>query len=187
MSDVWLQRPLHGTSVADFLTAEECETIRNDALAIGLTRATMRSPYGRVKLKMRTNFHVAYPRTPDRDWLYERIFAKGQEVNQEYWRFALTDVEEVQILRYRPGQRIGWHFDTTIGVHRKIACVVTLSSPETHWGGRLELVGKHDNREVADLLGAATWFPTYLRHRATRPWWGERWSFVAWLAGPEWI
>ena len=136
---------------------------------------------------MRTNFHARLPRNEQNEWLYARVMAKGREINEEFWRFAIDGIDEIQVLRYRPMQRIDWHFDTAAGYHRKIACVVTLSPPESHWRGELEIVGRHDNKSEAPLQGAATWFPTYLRHRATRPWWGERWSFVAWLTGPDWV
>ena len=41
MNDVWNQQALHAKSVPGFLTPEECEKVKNDALAIGMARATM--------------------------------------------------------------------------------------------------------------------------------------------------
>ena len=187
MNDVWKQRPLHAKSVPGVLTAEECDAIKNDALAVGMSRALVRTPKGMRKLRGRTCEVARLPRTKDREWLYERLMATNEAINAEYWRFALNSIEEVQVLRYRPMQRFDWHFDTGHGLARKLTCVVNLSPPRSHWRGGLEVRGEHHGKSKARQQGAATIFPTYLRHRASSPWVGQRWSLVTWLSGPAWV
>lgn len=187
MDVAWKQRPLHAKTVPSLLTAEECETIKNDALAVGMGRAMVRTHKGTRQLKSRTCDVARLPRTKEREWLYERLMAQSEAVNAEYWRFALADIEEIQVLRYKPLQRFDWHFDTGHGLSRKLTCVVNLSSHRSYWRGGLEVRGDYHGKSKARLQGAGTWFPTYLRHKASAPWLGERWSLVTWLSGPPWI
>lgn len=89
----------------------------------------------------------------------------------------------VRILRYRPFQRFRWHTDARPEGIRKLTCIVALSPRGTHWRGGLEVRGEHQGRATARREGSVTWFPSYVRHRATAPWWGERWVLVTWLTG----
>ena len=147
MDDAWKQRPLHAKSVPGVLTAEECDAIKNDALAIGMSRALVRTPKGMRKLRGRTCEVARLPRTKDREWLYERLMATNEAINAEYWRFALNSIEEVQVLRYKPMQRFDWHFDTGPGLARKLTCVVNLSPPRSHW--------RVDSRSEASITAKA--------------------------------
>ena len=115
---------------------------------------------------------AALRRTPETEWLYERILAVGAKLNAEHWRFAITGIENMQVLRYRPMQRFRWHYDALPG--RKLTCVVNLAAPGAYWRGRLELIGSHEDPSFAPLQGSATVFPSYLLHRATAPSYGIR-------------
>jgi hypothetical protein len=159
MDDAWKQRPLHAKSVSGLLTAEECEAIKNDALAVGMGRALVRTPKGMRKLRSRTCEVARLPRTKEREWLYERLMTTNEAINAEYWRFALNSIEEVQVLRYKPMQHFDWHFDTGHGLARKLTCVVNLSSPRSYWRGGLEVRSEHHGKSQARLQGAATVFP----------------------------
>ena len=185
----WRQVPLHVKSVRAVLTVEECEAIKNDAMALGLRRAEVVRRVGKATKPSprRTNDFVKLPRSPDREWLIERLMAKSEDLNQRLWRFAITGMDGVEVLRYKPMQFFKWHFDTYPGSARKITCIINLSSPRSYWRGGLQVRGLHPDHAIAPLQGAGTWFPTYLHHRATAPWWGERWVLVAWLTGPDWI
>jgi len=187
MDDAWKQRPLHAKSVPGVLTAEECDAIKSDALAVGMSRALVRTPKGMRKLRGRTCEVARLPRTKDREWLYERLMATNEAINAEYWRFALNSIEEVQVLRYRPMQRFDWHFDTGTGwpANSPAWSICRLPDP----------IGEVDSRLEASITVKAKraskapppYFPTYLRHRASSPWVGQRWSLVTWLSGPAWV
>jgi PKHD-type hydroxylase len=187
MDDKWKQFPLHAKSLTGVLTPEECEAIKNDALALGMSRALVRTAKGVKQQSYRTSDLVQLPRTKESEWLYERLMARGEAANAEYWHFTLNGIEEIQILRYKPWQSFKWHYDTFPGSARKLTCVVNLSPPQSYWRGRLEVRGRHGRNAITRQQGAGTWFPTYLLHRATPPWWGERWALVTWLTGPAWI
>jgi PKHD-type hydroxylase len=187
MNEVWQQRALHAKAACGLLTPEECEIVKGDALALGMTRAKVHTREGSQANPIRTNEMARLPRTPEREWLYERLMTKGREINANYWRFALTGIDEIQVLRYKPMQQFKWHFDVAPGMDRKVTCVVALSSPRSYWRGGLEIRGRLEGKSESPQLGAATWFPTYLHHRGRAPWWGERWALVTWLTGPAWV
>jgi hypothetical protein len=172
--------------VAGVFSADECEAIKDAALAVGLSRALVRRRDGRARQsRLRTNDYAKLPRA-NNEWIYDRILDKSQAVNDQSWRFAIEGIQEVQVLRYRRMQFFKWHFDVRQGP-RKLTCVFNLSPPDTYWRGGLEIRAYHEGKEVARQLGAGTWFPTYLQHRAKSPWWGERWVLVTWLTGPAWV
>jgi predicted 2-oxoglutarate/Fe(II)-dependent dioxygenase YbiX len=185
-TSAWLQKPLRAKSVAGILNAEECAAVRSGALRLGLSRALLSNANGVYVSKARTCDWARLSRTPEHEWLYRRILAATETVNDENWRFALTGIDNIGVLRYRPLQRHRWHFDTAIGSQRKLTCVINLSPPESYWGGGLQVKGHHESREVAPLQGSGTWFPAYLEHRARAPWRGERWSLAAIMTGPAW-
>ena len=181
------QHPNHAKSETGVLTAEECETVKSNAMAVGLSRVTVRTPQGEGYSRKR-KFHSAFlKRNPDTDWLYERIFAKTGEINTEFWRFELDGLQELEVIRYQPGQYFEWHTDVRPGDPRKVTCVVNLSPDKSYWRGGLRVKGTHVGKEIAPLQGAGTWFPSYLPHQATAPWWGKRWVLVAFITGPPWV
>lgn len=184
----WQQQAILAKSIAGVLTVEQCEAIKTDALALGLRPAdVVKRGGGRKRSRHRTSDAVKLPRTPEREWLADHLWKRSEAVNAEFWRFAITGIEDLQVLRYRPMQFFRWHFDEYGGSSRKLTCIVNLSSPQSYWRGGLQVRGPHSGRALAPLQGAGTWFPTYVQHRATAPWWGERWVLVAWLTGPAWV
>jgi predicted 2-oxoglutarate/Fe(II)-dependent dioxygenase YbiX len=183
----WQQKPLRAKSVPDVLTPAQCETVKHDALAIGLAKVGALEAEGQRRSKIWAREAVRLSSIPERAWLFELILAKSEVINHENWRFALSGIEDLRVVRYKPMQRARCHFDTHVGSNRKIICVVNLSSPETYWHGGLQVKGRHENKDVASLQGSGTWFPAYMEHRAKAPWRGERFSLVAILTGPVWV
>lgn len=188
MSDAtWQQKPLRAKSLPGVLTLEQCEAVKRDALATGLTKVGALNADFPKKSKARTREAARLAFTSDRAWLFELIRSKTEDINHENWRFIVSGIEDLRVVRYKPMQRAKWHFDTHVGSDRKIICVVNLSSPESYWGGGLQVKGYHENKDVAPHKGSATWFPAYMEHRAKAPWRGERFSLVAILTGPAWV
>jgi PKHD-type hydroxylase len=169
------------------LSPADCEIVKQAALAAGLSRSMVRTSRRLKASRRRTSYQALLARTPELEWLYERMLAVGKKANAEHWRFALSGIETLQVLRYRPRQRFRWHHDVAPGSGRKITCVVNLVPPGSYWRGRLELMAPHQDGAIAPLQGSATLFPSYIMHRATAPWWGERWSLVAWFTGPDMV
>jgi len=186
MDRVWEQYVLAATTIRDVLSETECDDVKRDALRVGLSRSTVIKGKRIKPSRARTSNQAVLERTPEREWLYERVLTIAEAVNAEFWRFSVTGIENMQVLRYKPTQRFKWHYDTYPGSLRKLTCVINLSSPQSYWRGGLRLKGAHKNIEHSRLQGAATLFPPFIMHKAAAPWLGERWVLVAWLTGPAW-
>jgi hypothetical protein len=106
-------------------------------------------------------------------------------INAEHYRFDITGVQQLQILRYSPLQSSGG-----IGIRLlerpQADAVVNLSAPTEYLGGGLQVKADIDNVRFIREQGAGCWFPSYIEHRARAPIWGTRWVLVAWLTGPAW-
>jgi PKHD-type hydroxylase len=184
------KRPQHlmlARTLPGVLSPADCEIVKQAALEAGLSRSMVRTSKRLKASHQRTSYQAVLPRTPELEWLYERMLAVGRKGNAEHWRFALTGIETLQVLRYRPRQRFKWHHDVAPGSGRKLTCIVSLVPPGSYWRGGLELMAAHQDGAFAPLQGSATLFPSYIMHRATAPWWGERWALVAWFTGPDMV
>jgi PKHD-type hydroxylase len=180
--NLWRQQTLNARTLPGVLTPDECEAVKQAALSAGFSRSKVSTRKGHKESRKRTSDEAVLQRSPETEWLFERIGAIAEQENAEHWRFAITGMEKLLVLRYRPMQRFRWHYDAAPG--RKLTCVINLDAPGSHWRGKLELNGGHHDPALVHLQGAATLFPSYLLHRASAPWWGERWSLVTWFTGP---
>jgi hypothetical protein len=181
------QRPLAGICVPSVLTPDECNKVRMLSKD-RLERATTLSMDGkRVRSLTRTCDYGWLNEGDGRwDWLKEKMWMAADEANM-FLQCEISGMESLQVLRYRPMQWFKWHFDGYSGSPRKATLVVQLSSPREYFMGGLQLDGyDHQGLDSSKMQGAGTFFPSYLKHRAKAPWWGERWSLVAWFTGPAW-
>ncbi|NBW21966.1 MAG: 2OG-Fe(II) oxygenase, partial [Caulobacteraceae bacterium] len=77
------------------------------------------------------------------EWLYSYVAAVTDEVNREHYQFDITDMQQLQVLRYRPGQWFRWHFDAIESQKdiRKMTMVINLSPARGYIGGGLQVDG----------------------------------------------
>jgi hypothetical protein len=170
------------------LTPTQCMMLRQDAQVIGMKRAPVLAKDGvtRTVSRTRTCTSCWIPFAPHYKWLYSIINELTMAINAEHYRFDVTGVQQLQILRYSPLQRFSWHWDTFTGSDRKLTAVVNLSAPTEYLGGGLQVKADIDNVRFIREQGAGCWFPSYVEHRARAPIFGTRWVLVAWLTGPAW-
>jgi hypothetical protein len=170
------------------LTPTQCMMLRQDAQVIGMKRAPVLAKDGvtRTVSRTRTCTSCWIPFAPHYKWLYSIINELTMAINAEHYRFDVTGVQQLQILRYSPLQRFSWHWDTFTGSDRKLTAVVNLSAPTEYLGGGLQVKADIDNVRFIREQGAGCWFPSYIEHRARAPIWGTRWVLVAWFTGPAW-
>ena len=181
------QKILTAVTVPQVLTRSQCEMIRQDADIIGMKRAPVMAKDGKnVLSRTRTCASCWLPKAPHFQWLYNYVAAVTDEVNTAHYRFDVMDMQNLQVLRYSPGQWFKWHFDTFDGSDRKLTMVINLSRPEEYVGGGLQVDGDWHGVEYRKVQGAATFFPSWMKHRAKAPIWGTRWALVAWITGPQW-
>lgn len=184
------QKILTAVTVPNVLTRSQCEMIIHDAKMIGMSRAPVLSKDGsRVVSRTRTCDSCWLPKGMQDmafSWVYSYVSAVVNEVNHEHYKFHISDMQNLQVLRYRPGQRFKWHFDTFDGSDRKLTMVINLSRPQEYVLGGLQIDGDWHNVEHGKEQGAATIFPSWMKHRAKAPVLGTRWSLVAWITGARW-
>ena len=181
------QKILTAVTVPKVLTRSQCEMIVQDATVIGMKRAPVLAKDGsRVSHFNRTCASCWLPKAPHYQWIYNYMAAVIDDVNTEHYQFDVMDMQNLQVLRYRPGQWFRWHYDTFDGSDRKLTCVINLSRPEDYLCGGLQIEGDWEGAEHSHLQGAASVFPTWMKHRARTPIWGTRWALVAWITGPAW-
>lgn len=123
----------------------------------------------------------------DLDWLFAKLTHYIVEMNDLYFGFDLTGLEQgIQFTKYEaPGQHYTWHMDRSFHrPTRKLSVVVQLSDPNDYSGGdlQLQLGGKHvtGRKERCSMIA----FPSYVLHRVRPVTKGTRFSLVCWVSGP---
>lgn len=183
------QKILTAVTIPQVLTRSQCEMVISDSKAIGMKRAPVMAKDGtRVVSRTRTCSSCWIPKSPHFQWLYNYVAAVVDEANTAHYQFDITDMQQLQVLRYQPLQKFKWHFDTieTEGDIRKITMVINLSRPQDYLLGGLQVDGNWHNHQEARNQGSASFFPAWMKHKAKAPLLGERWSLVAWITGPAW-
>lgn len=99
------------------------------------------------------------------------------ETVKDFWWSVHWYEKPVQISRYAPGEFYEWHDDAKPNKGRSSIRHLTLTCTLQSAPGA---VFETENR-VYDLApGMAVLFPSDVKHRATEPTEGERWSFTVW-------
>ena len=185
--DAFKQKILTAVCEANVLTQGQCNMIRDDAEVMGMKRSHVMNKDGTTKRSFtRTCSSCWVPFAPHHKWMYEVVRNVASDLNDEHYKFDITGIQQLQILRYRPGQFFLPHFDTFDGGDRKLTMVINLSDPSEFLGGGLRVECDLHNQKDVKKLGSATIFPTYIRHQALPVLWGSRWVLVAWLTGGQW-
>jgi PKHD-type hydroxylase len=133
----------------------------------------------------RTKVAVFTPSTRDRriSWFGHKLLGIVATLNKQIWRFDITHLSEVYVLRYYKGDQVALHGDLMVGsCDRKIGVLVQLSRPEAYEGGELEYgtPPMAASRERGGLLV----FPAWMPHRVTPVTAGTRYSAACFALGP---
>jgi PKHD-type hydroxylase len=123
-------------------------------------------------------------------WIYQRITDLVNEVNEKYFKFDLTKLENFQFTKYR-SEESGFydkHIDPMMGEYapenRKLSIVVQLSDPSEYEGGELYLHNGKEPTIVQRKRGGIIFFPSYTLHEVTPVTKGTRYTLVGWTHGP---
>jgi len=114
------------------------------------------------------------------------------------WKFDVTGLGTLSILRYDVGDQFTWHVDalsynsTDYGelgtdLERKVSVTVNLSDPSGYQGGDLEFmngVGQLLAQPQLREQGSVVVFPSTVGHQVTQVTSGTRYSLVGWMVGP---
>jgi len=117
--------------------------------------------------------------------LYEFVAHAVKEVNEKQYRFVLTGLEPLQVMRYSPGSFFREHSDLGFqpdgAAGRKISLIVQLNEGDEYSGGELVLFGEE---VMPRSQGTVCMFPSWLPHRVDKLTAGIRHTLVGWAKGP---
>ena len=124
--------------------------------------------------------------------IYHKIFNKIIEINEEFYKFNLTDVEIFQYTVYGEGQFYGKHLDlghelNAGNIQRKLSFSIQLSDPSEYEGGDLIAYLTKDSLTSNKEKGTLIFFPSFTLHEVTPVTKGTRKSLVGWISGPAFV
>jgi PKHD-type hydroxylase len=122
------------------------------------------------------------------NWMYEKLSAYIQTINNNYFKFDLVGfTEPIQFTQYiAPSGHYIPHVDRGMNMYpRKLSAVIQLSDSEDYEGGNLELFYESNPVIVSKDQGFLAVFPSYTLHGVTPVTQGVRYSLVMWLGGPS--
>lgn len=143
---------------------------------------------GHVEDNLRKSTVRWIERSPDTEWIYQRMLRMINEANEKYYRFNLIgDPEKIQYTEYyENGGHYDFHLDMGKGFPlcaRKISIAVQLSKTDDYEGGDFEILRGATAEKMMRGKGVALLFPSYLLHRVTPVTKGTRKSLVMWVGG----
>jgi len=140
--------------------------------------------------------------SPDH-WSTAFLAFEAARLNNQYWRFQISEQGPGQLALYEENDHYDWHSDVGMdgSVVRKLTIIAQLSDSDSYEGGDLELshISKNTEEGLADeenrklqaqdmrKKGTIILFPCNLIHRVTPITSGARYSFTTTCLGPQLI
>jgi PKHD-type hydroxylase len=197
--------PIGFYEIKNFLTNEEIETIHEHAnlqlfLKGGIMDKNEQTPSflkydGDTEQKSGRDSKICwlYPKNnEDIKTIYRKIFNKIIEINEEIYKFNLTDVETFQYTVYNEGQFYEKHLDldhqlNAGNLQRKLSFSIQLSDSSEYDGGDLVSYPSKDFIISNKDKGTLIFFPSFTLHEVTPVTRGTRKSLVGWVHGPKFV
>lgn len=165
----------------------ECKTIQNipkdPALAVGWQQKLLDwSPH---TAKISSYRFQMIPYSPANLWLFDKLSAVIQHVNEQYHHFNLSTLAGTQIQSYLANDYHAWHSDLGAGEFslRKLGLMLFLSPRNHYQGGTLHVKGG-----ICDYLdqrqGSVLVFPTYVLTQIEPLSSGQMDVLYSWAIGP---
>lgn len=127
----------------------------------------------------------------DTAWIFNRIVEVIKDINDQHFKFDLTQFEPLQFTSYDSSRQefYGRHMDCTMGsLHktatRKLSITIQLSDGIDYQGGDLLLYPGAHATTAPKRLGQLVCFPSFVLHEVTPVTQGTRYSLVTWVHGP---
>jgi PKHD-type hydroxylase len=161
--------------IADILTAQECQRLREVAKTARFADGRISSPHSRVKDNLQIDHgDEAYAES-------SRMVAAALQRSEAFRNFAYPRIMAPPLLaRYEPAMKYGLHSDSPfmqVGnrpLRSDLSCTVFISEPDTYEGGELAI--QLGTRQVAfkGAAGSAVLYPSTTLHEVRPVTAGER-------------
>jgi PKHD-type hydroxylase len=143
---------------------------------------------GNVDQHLRKSVVRWIERTPQTEWIYQRMLHMINQANEGLFKFNLIgEPEKIQYTEYyEDGGHYDYHLDMGKGFPlctRKVSIAVQLSDADAYEGGDFEILRGSNPEKMLRGKGVALVFPSYLLHRVTPVTKGIRKSLVMWVGG----
>lgn len=129
----------------------------------------------------------------DLAWLYSKLTKLINQVNEQHYKWILSDLEVLQYGIYHSSRQGFYtvHTDSALkgfgGMNRKLSFSILLNDPSEFEGGDLILMPSKDGIKIDLDRGEAVFFPSFMPHQVTPVTKGERHSLVGWIQGPNFV
>jgi PKHD-type hydroxylase len=178
------QRPRHFATIPQVFTSSECEQIIKicSELPVVDGKAT-----GEVHQR---KSHVAWVPSNQEDttWIFERCDEYIREANDEFFRYDLSYIENLQFTLYdEQGSFYAPHTDDVpfFPQPRKLSFSIQLSETDSYVGGDLKIHVSSNPFIANRTQGTMTAFNSLLLHEVTPMQTGKRFALVGWVVGPD--
>jgi PKHD-type hydroxylase len=175
--------------MAPVLAPDQCRRVIE--LASALPAAEGRIGEAGVDPSLRSSTIRWLPQDAVFSSLYEAIAGALFGLNQHFFGYELTTIEDIQFTTYVDAAKgfYDWHPDAGLNPRddtaRKLSLTVQLSEPTDYDGGELELWCDREPVTARKEQGLGVAFPAPTLHRIRPVSRGRRHSLVAWASGPR--
>ena len=172
-------------SEVDFFSYDECDSILQSN--INFYPAQIDNPNRQLDESYRKCFNTMID-TQFHSWLVPKLHSYLKEVNNDFFRFKLNGITELQVIKYDTDSFYKKHIDTLIdelGYQRKLTFVIQLSNDNDYTGGDLLLHTSEPAEKALRKKGTIIVFPSFVLHEVTPILSGTRYSMIGWCFGPE--
>jgi PKHD-type hydroxylase len=190
----WLVRDLNFTNEA-FAYANNCftedELIKIEQLAKQGVLGPGELENGNTNTTYRSSTISWIKVSEESTWFYQKLTGIIEQLNYRFYRYDLTEIEDIQYSEYHSDTRDMYkpHSDDgySFNLFRKLSVSIQLSNPEEYEGGELKFYRNslHESSIAPKEKGAVIVFPSYVIHEVTPVTSGLRKSLVAWVQGPR--
>ena len=179
-------------------TPDECAKILEDGLKIESSDAAL--GVSGMSENINTDFRRSKTRfihvgDPTFEWLFDRIWKMGIQVNREWFNFHITNLSYIQLAEYDEEYQGEYkkHHDVfwinNDQYHRKLTCVIQLTDPNEYVGGEFEVydLTQYPDAQAIKQQGTAIFIPSFFTHAALPVTKGRRYSLAVWFEGPKFV
>lgn len=129
---------------------------------------------------------------PANTWLPSMLWYHIVGINNQYYKYDIQSLENLQLTSYSEGEFYTWHVDSyhndEVPYERKLSFSLQLTDPSEYDGGDLQLMhpGYKQFQIASKEKGVLTVFDSRMSHRVRKIKRGKRICLVGWAIGPLW-
>ena len=124
----------------------------------------------------------------ENEWIFRRLTDIVTKINNNYFNYDITTIQNLQYSIYREGGFYKDHVDllhqSELGI-RKLSFSIMLTDPIVYEGGELLLKTSAFPIKTLNKKGTIIFFPSYVLHEVTPVTKGTRKTLVGWVLGPN--